>query len=48
MFSILWLVNSDYVMLLFHTLKGNVMLGFGLFMIALGWLVMNKMISFEI
>jgi len=48
MFSILYLVNSDYVMTLFHTTKGNVLLGFGLGMITLGWTVMNKMIAFEI
>jgi tight adherence protein B len=48
MFSILFAVNSDYVMTLFHTLKGNVMLGFGFGMIATGWTVMNKMIRFEI
>jgi tight adherence protein B len=48
MFSILFAVNSGYVMTLFNTLKGNVLLGFGLTLIAIGWGVMNKMISFEI
>lgn len=48
MFCLLWLVNHDYVMTLFNTLKGNILLGFGLTMIAAGWGVMNKMISFEI
>lgn len=48
MFCLLWLVNHDYVMTLFNTLKGNILLGFGLSMITAGWAVMNKMISFEI
>jgi tight adherence protein B len=48
MFLLLWFVNNDYVMVLFHTVRGNVLLGFGLGMIALGCAVMSKMISFEI
>lgn len=48
MFTLLWVVNSQYVMILFQTLKGNVLLGFGLGMITIGWTVMSKMISFEI
>ena len=48
MFCLLWVVNHDYVMILFNTLKGNIMLGFGLFLIGLGVMVMKKMISFEI
>jgi tight adherence protein B len=48
MFSILWMVNSDYVMTLFLTLRGNVLLGFGLGLIAMGAGVMRKMINFEI
>jgi tight adherence protein B len=48
MFCILWLVNSQYVMILFNTTRGNVLLGFGLGMITVGCLVMNKMIHFEI
>ena len=48
MFSLLWCVNHDYVMTLFHTTKGNVLLGFGLGMITAGWMVMNKMIRFEL
>jgi tight adherence protein B len=48
MFTLLWLVNHDYVMTLFRTLKGNVLLGFGLGMISIGCLVMGKMIRFEL
>ncbi len=48
MFGILWVVNSGYVMVLFNTVRGNVLLGFGLGMILLGCAVMNKMIHFEI
>jgi tight adherence protein B len=48
MFTLLYFVNNDYVMTLFRTTKGNVLLGFGLGMITMGWTVMNKMIRFEI
>jgi tight adherence protein B len=48
MFGILFAVNSSYVMTLFNTLKGNIMLGFGGSMITIGWMVMGKMIRFEI
>ncbi len=48
MFTLLWVVNSDYVMTLFRSLQGNILLGFGLGMISAGIFVMNKMISFEI
>ncbi len=48
MFCLLYVVNRDYVLILFNSLKGNIMLGFGLFLIGLGVMVMKKMISFEI
>jgi tight adherence protein B len=48
MFCILWLVNSEYIMLLFRTLQGNLMLGFGFTMIGIGCGVMVKMIHFEV
>ena len=48
MFCLLYAVNKDYVLILFNSLKGNIMLGFGLFLIGLGVAVMKKMISFEI
>ncbi len=47
MFMLLMLVNSDYIMTLFHSLKGKVMVGGALFWMSLGWGVMTKMIHFE-
>jgi tight adherence protein B len=48
MFTLLMVVNSDYMMTMFHSFKGKFMLGFALSMITLGWAVMTKMIHFEL
>ncbi|HUY69391.1 MAG TPA: type II secretion system F family protein [Alphaproteobacteria bacterium] len=48
MFTLLYLVNKSYVLILFNSTGGNILLGFGLGMITLGWAVMGKMINFEI
>ena len=45
--ALLSVVNSDYLMLLFITDKGNYMLAGGAFWMSLGTLVMSKMINFE-
>ena len=44
---LLSVVNPDYLMLLFITDTGNFLLGFGLFWMALGVTVMQKMINFR-
>ncbi len=48
MFAILMAVNAPYVMKLFQDTRGLIMTGVGLVSIALGVLVMNKMMRFEI
>ncbi|MBV8061212.1 MAG: type II secretion system F family protein [Alphaproteobacteria bacterium] len=48
MFTLLMVVNADYMSTLFTDPKGKFMIGFALGMIALGWGVMNKMIAFEV
>lgn len=48
MFTLLMLVNSDYMMTMFREFKGKVMLGSALFWMSMGWAVMTKMIHFEI
>ncbi|MDR3425481.1 MAG: type II secretion system F family protein [Alphaproteobacteria bacterium] len=48
MFGLLMVVNADYIMIMFHRTGGQMMLGGGLFWMALGWAVMMKMVSFEI
>lgn len=48
MFALLMVVNSSYVMVMFYRTGGQMMLGGGLFWMALGWGVMMKMVSFEI
>lgn len=48
MFMLLLFVNPDYIMTLFHSLRGKLMIGSGLFWMGLGWATMTKMISFEI
>jgi tight adherence protein B len=48
MFTLLMFVNSDYMMTMFHSLKGKVMLGSALTWMMLGWLTMTKMIHFEL
>lgn len=48
MFTLLMLVNSEYMMTMFNELKGKIMLGSALFWMSMGWAVMTKMIHFEI
>lgn len=48
MFTLLMLVNSEYMMTMFQELKGKIMLGAALFWMSMGWAVMTKMIHFEI
>jgi tight adherence protein B len=48
MFTLLMLVNPEYMSTMFHTPKGKFLLGAALFWMSLGWAVMAKMISFEI
>ena len=48
MFTLLMLVNSGYMMTMFQSLGGKLMLGAALFWMGLGWAVMTKMIHFEI
>ena len=48
MLCLLGVVNPDYVGVLFHSLKGKIMLAIGGGWMAIGWGVMTKMINFEL
>jgi tight adherence protein B len=48
MFTIIYLVNQGYVMELFVDPRGHIMIGAGLGSIALGAVVMSKMVRFDI
>lgn len=48
MFTLLMIVNSAYMMTLFESLRGEIMLGGALTWMAIGWATMTKMIHFEI
>lgn len=48
MFTLLMIVNSDYMMTLFNNLTGKILMGAGVFWMSLGWAAMIKMIHFEI
>ena len=48
MFTLLMIVNSAYMMTLFQSLRGELMLGGAVFWMSIGWGVMIKMIHFEI
>lgn len=48
MFGIIWMVNSEYLVILFTDIRGNIMLGVGLFWLVLGFGIMAKMVRFEI
>jgi Flp pilus assembly protein TadB len=41
-------VNSDYILTLFHSLRGEIMLGIAVTWMGIGWATMTKMIHFEI
>lgn len=45
---LIYLVNSSYIMGLFMDVRGQFMVGFGLFMIAAGAVVMYRMVKFEL
>jgi tight adherence protein B len=48
MFTLLMLVNSAYMMTLFESLRGEIMLGGAATWMGIGWATMTKMIHFEI
>ena len=48
MFTLLMLVNSAYMMTLFQSLRGEIMLGIAVAWMGIGWATMTKMIHFEI
>lgn len=48
MFALLMIINSEYMMVLFDDLRGQILLGAGLSWLAIGVLVMKQMINFEI
>lgn len=48
MFGLIYLVNPDYLMPLFTDLIGQIMLGVGLTWLMLGFVIMAKMVRFEI
>lgn len=48
MFTLLLIVNSEYVMVLFHRTEGRFILAIGLIWMSIGWAAMIKMIHFEI
>lgn len=48
MFTLLLIVNSEYVMVLFHRTEGRFILAVGLIWMSIGWGAMLKMIHFEI
>jgi len=48
MFVLIWMVNGEYLLPLFDDIRGNIMLGIGLFWLFMGFAVMAKMVRFEI
>ncbi len=48
MFILLMMVNAEYMMTMFQSLKGEIMLGVAVFWMSIGWFAMIKMIRFEI
>jgi tight adherence protein B len=48
MFALLMLVNSEYILVLFRDLRGQILLGFAGGWLSLGVFVMRQMIAFEI
>jgi len=48
MFMLLLVVNSEYVLVLFHKTTGKIMMGIGITWMSIGWAVMLKMINFEL
>ncbi len=48
MFGIIYMVNPDYISLLFTDQRGNIMLGIGLLWLGIGFTTMARMVKFEI
>ena len=48
MFILLLVVNADYIMTLFHSLTGEIMMGIAVGWMSIGWATMTKMIHFEL
>lgn len=48
MFTLLMVVNADYMMTLFQSLGGKILVGIGVTWMSIGWAVMTKMIHFEL
>jgi tight adherence protein B len=48
MFTLLMVVNSSYILTLFQSLRGEIMIGIALTWMCIGWATMTKMIHFEI
>lgn len=48
MFCLLTLISPEYMMGMFHDIRGKVMLGIALTWMSIGWGVMTKMINFEL
>jgi tight adherence protein B len=48
MFTLLMIVNADYMMTLFQSVRGKMMAGGALLWMAIGWATMTKMIHFEL
>jgi len=48
MFTLLMVISPDYMLGMFHTTKGKIMLGGALTWMAMGWATMTKMIHFEL
>jgi tight adherence protein B len=48
MFTLLMVVNSAYILTLFQSLRGEIMIGAAITWMSIGWATMTKMIHFEI
>ena len=48
MFTLLYVVNPDYIMILLNDMRGKILLGGGLTWLSMGVFVMKQMINFEI
>lgn len=48
MFCLLMLISPDYMLAMFHEVRGKIMLGGALTWMSIGWATMTKMIHFEL
>jgi tight adherence protein B len=48
MFGLLMLISPEYMLAMFHDIRGKIMLGGALTWMSIGWAVMTKMIHFEL